>query len=178
MTLKIVKGKSGSSGSVNSDKGEFIIQATNINNEVGYIADVDKKISVSAKLIPQVLKFSSYKEAKRQVNHINSNVQGLKLKIIGQKQIDEIIENDKTLDVVIPIGDAKESYIVSVFDTTTLEVIGYLCYNPENKSYFMKKSKDAVAFWDGKDNVEKFIEGAKGLIASYPNLKLTPMLLK
>jgi hypothetical protein len=35
-----------------------------------------------------------------------------------------------------------------------------------------------VEFWDSKENVDKFIEGGTKLIASYPNLKLTAILLK
>jgi hypothetical protein len=176
MTLKVIKGKK--TGSNVSDKGLFIIEATNNKEEVGYIAEVGGKISVSQKLIPQVVRYTSYKEAKHQVNHIESNVKGLKLKILSQKSIEEILSSDQNLDVVIPIKEVKESYIVGVFDNTSLETIGYLCYNPDNKSYFMKKSKDGVAFWDSKENVDKFIEGGTRLIASYPNLKLTAILLK
>ena len=177
MTLKIIKGKK-ETGSGVSDKGLFIIEAINNKDEVGYIAEVGGKISVSQKLIPQVVRYTSYKEAKLQVNHIESNIQGLKLKILSQKKIEEILADDKNLDVVVPVGEVKESYIVGVFDNTTLETIGYLCYNPDNKSYFMKQSKNGVAFWDSKENVDKFIEGGTKLIASYPNLKLTAILLK
>lgn len=176
MTLKIVKGggkgKRSSGISSDQDSGIFIIEAKNNKGEIGYIADVNGKISVSPKLIPQVTRFKSYKAAKRQINHIESNIQGLELKVLGQKQIEEIIAKDSTLDVVIPASEVKEAYIVGVFDTTTKETIGYITYNPEGNNYYMKKTKEGVSFWDGKDNVEKFIEGAKGLISSYPNLEL------
>ena len=168
MTLKIVKG----GNKLTSDKGTYIIQAINIKDEVGYIADVNNKISVSEKLIPQVVRYSSYKEAKRQLNHIESNIQGLKLKILGEKQIAEILESQENLDIVVPVDEVKESCIVSVFDKDTKEVIGYITFNPENNSYYVKKDRGGVAFWEGKENVERFVEGAKALISSYPNLEL------
>jgi hypothetical protein len=169
MTLKVVKNNKGVSGD-----GIFIIEATNVNNETGYIADVNKKISVSSTLIPQVIRYSTYKEAKVQLNHIESNIQGLKLKILGRKQIEEILSKQGDLDVVVPVGDVKGNSIVSVYDKTTKEIIGYISLNPENNTYFMKKNKDGVAFWEG-DKVNQFIEGAsKTLLQSYPNLELKP----
>lgn len=174
MTLKIVKGgKSNSeSSSKLSDKGLFIIEATNTKDEVGYISDVNKKISISFKLIPQVVRYTSRKDAEKQINHIKSNIQGLKLKIIGQKRIEEILAAQDDLDLVVPVEEVKDSHIVAIYDTTTKETIGYLAYNSEGNNYFMKTSKEGIAFWDSKDHVEKFIEGAKGLISSQPNLKL------
>ncbi len=177
MTLKIVKGgksKNSEISSGSSDKGLFIIEATNVNNEVGYIADVKNKISVSAKLIPQVIRYNSYKEAKRQINHIESNIQGLKLKVIGQKRIEEILANQKDLDMVVPLKEVTDTYIVSIFDINTKETIGYLSYNPATSDYSMKHNKDQVAFWESKNDVDQFIEGAKDLITSHPNLKLRP----
>jgi hypothetical protein len=78
---------------------------------------------------------------------------------------------------VVPVGEVEDTYIVGVYDTTTKETIGYVAYNPDNKQYFMKKNKESVAFWEGKD-VDNFIEGAKGLIAAYPNLELKSELNK
>jgi hypothetical protein len=180
MTLKIVhsKGKGSCSTSEELDKGTFIIEAKNNKGEVGYIADVNKKISVSAKLIPQVVRYSSYKEAKRQVNHIKSNINGFELNILGKKRIEEILAGQNDLDVVVPINEVKDTYIVGVYDNTTKETIGYVTYNPDNKGYFMKKNKEAVAFWEGEDKVNEFIEGGKGLIKNYPNLELRAELNK
>lgn len=176
MTLKIVKGKGKRSSRISSEESGdlFIIEAKNVKKEVGYIADVNGKISVSPKLIPQVVRFDSYKAAKRQLNHIESNIQGLELKILGKKQIEEIVAGDSNLDVVIPAGEVKEAYIVSVYDTTTKETIGYVTYNQQGNNYYMKKTKDGVSFWEGKETVEQFVAGAKGLIQSYPNLELRP----
>ena len=181
MTLKIVKGKGKKSSGISteeSDKGIFIIEAKNNKSEIGYIADVNGKIAVSPKLIPQVVRFTSYKAAKREINHINSNIQGLELKILGQKQIEEIISADKNLDVVIPASEVKEAYIVGIYDITTKETIGYLAYNSQANNYFMKKTKREVAFWEGLETVNSFITTAKGLIASYTNLELRPEKLK
>ncbi len=174
MTLKIVNGGRSNSGSSSkfSDKGIFIIEATNIKNEVGYIADVNNKISISFKLIPQVVRYTSHKEAEKQINHIKSNIQGLILKIIGKKRIEEILANQDDFNAVVPVEDTTDSYIIAVYDTTTKETIGYLAYNSEANNYFMKNSKEAIAFWDSKDHVEKFIEGSKDLLSAHPNLKL------
>lgn len=178
MTLKVVKGAKGkrSSGisSAESDEGIFIIEAKNIKDEVGYIAEVNGKISVSQKLIPQVVRYTSYKAAKRQLNHIESNIQGLELKILGKKAIEEIIAGDKDLDVVIPANEVKEAYIIGVYDTTTKETIGYVTFNPAANNYYMKKTKEGVSFWEGKNTVDKFVGDAKKLIASHPNLELRP----
>lgn len=179
MTLKVVHREKGNS-SDSSDKGTFIIEATkrenkqkNIKGDVGYIADVNGKISVSTKLIPQVVRYSSYKEASKQVNHIESNINGLDLKILGQKKIEEILANQGDLDVVIPVNEVTGgTYIVGVYDTNTKETIGYMTYDPQSKKYAMKKDKSAVAFWEGKENVDGFIEDAKKLIANHPNLEL------
>jgi hypothetical protein len=168
MTLKIVKG----GNKIKTDSGTYIIQAINIKDEIGYIADVNNKISVSKKLIPQVVRYTSYKEAKRQLNHIESNIQGLKLKILGEKHIAEILEDQDNLDIVVPVNEVNNSYIVSVFDKDTKEIIGYITFNPDNNTYMIKKDRGGVAFWEGKENVERFIEGAKQLIKSYPNLEL------
>lgn len=172
MTLRIVKGgKSGTSSEL-SDKGLFIIEATNVKGEVGYISEVNNKISVSQKLIPQVVRYNSYKDAKRQINHIESNIQGLKLKILGQKRIEEILSSQDNLDIIVPIGEVKETYIVSICDINSKEKLGYLAYHPETNQYSMKQNKEAIAFFEGLDHVEKFIEGAKSLISSKPNLEL------
>lgn len=176
MTLKIVKGgksnsTSGKSSEV-SDKGLFIIEAENVKGEVGYISEVNGKISVSQKLIPQVVRYTSYKDAKRQINHIESNIQGLKLKILGQKRIEEILSSQEGLDVVVPIGEVKETYIVSICDINSKEKLGYLAYNQETNQYYMKSNREAVAFWENLSDVEQFIEAAKGLISSQPNLEL------
>ena len=176
MTLRIVKGgksnsNSGTSSEV-SDKGLFIIEATNVKEEVGYISEVNNKISVSQKLIPQVVRYTSYKDAKRQINHILSNIQGLKLKILGQKRIEEILSSQEGLDVVVPIGEVKETYIISICDINSKEKLGYLAYNQETNQYSMKANREAVAFWESLDHVEKFIDGAKSLISSKPNLEM------
>ena len=180
MTLKVVhkNGKGLNGTSVSSDNGMFIIEAKNEKGITGYIAEVNGKISVADKLIPQVIRYSSYKKAKIQLNHIESNIQGLELKILGKKQIEEILSNQGDLDVVVPISDVKDTYIVGVYDTVTKETIGYVAYNPNNKQYFMKKNKEAVAFWEGKENVDQFTTGAKDLIKSYPNLELRSELNK
>jgi len=180
MTLKIVKGGKSNSGiySGESDKGLFIIEATNTKDVKGYISEVDGKISVSGKLIPQVVRYESYKEAKRQINHIESNIQGLTLKILGKKAIEEILSNQENLDIVVPVADVKESHIVGVYDTTTKETIGYVAYNPSANNYYMKKNQEEVAFWESKEKVDAFIQGAKGLIAAYPNLELRAEQLK
>jgi len=174
MTLKIVKGgKSNSvSSSEESEVGLFIIECVNSKGELGYIAEVNNKISVSQKLIPQVVRFNSYKDAKKQINHIQSNIQGLTLKVIGQKRIEEILAGQGDLDIIVPVGEVKASYIVSVYDTNTKETIGYLAFEPKDNKYSMKTNKEAVAFWESKDHVDKFIEGAKGLIVSHKNLEL------
>jgi hypothetical protein len=174
MTLKIVKSeKENGSDSGSIDKGIFIIEAKNAKSgEVGYIADVNKKISVAQKLIPQVVRYTSYKEASRQVNHIKSNINGLELKILGKKRIEEILATQGDLDIVVPSNEVNGAYIVGVYDTATKETIGYMRYNTDNKQYFMKKNKEGAAFWDSKENVDGFIDGAKSLISSYPNLEL------
>lgn len=170
MTLKIVKG--GISSEI-SDKGLFIIEATNNKGEVGYISEVNNKISVSQKLIPQVVRYTSYKDAKRQINHIESNIQGLKLKILGQKKIEEILSNQENLDVVVPVGEVKEVYIVCICDSNTNDKLGYMAYDPLTKQYTMKADKSAIAFFESKEHVEQFISEAKALIKN-PNLTLKP----
>lgn len=180
MSLKVIKG--GKKAGVQSDKGIFIIEArkiedksNNIKGEVGYIAEVNGKISVAFKLIPQVVRYSSYKEASRQINHIQSHIgRGVELNILGKKAIEEIIAGDADLNVVVPAGEVKEAYIVAVYDTTTKETIGYITFNPQGNNYYMKKTKEAVSFWEGKKTVDQFVDGAKRLIASHPNLELRP----
>ena len=186
MTLKIIKGKgaSNSNGSENSDKGVFIIEAIKPEDksgkkESGYIAEVNGKISVAFKLIPQVVRYTSYKEASRQINHIKDHIgNGVELKILGQKRIEEILAGQTDLDVVVPVDEVKNTYIVCVRDKNTNETIGYLEYNQGTNQYSVKSTKDGVAFWEGKENVEKFIEGAQPLIANHPNLELKPELNK
>lgn len=188
MTLKVIKGKGGSNsnGSTNSDKGVFIIEvikpddkSRNIKGEVGYIAEVNGKISVALKLIPQVVRYTSYKEASRQINHIRDHIgNGVELNILGQKRIEELLAGQSDLDVVVPIDEVKGTYIVAVRDINTNETLGYIEYKPDTNQYLIKKTKEAVAFWEGKENVEKFIEGAKPLIANHPNLELKAELNK
>lgn len=187
MTLRVIKGKGvNENGSGNSDRGVFIIETRkiedkgrNIKGEVGYIAEVNGKISVSFKLIPQVVRYTSYKEANRQINHIRDHIgNGVELNILGQKRIEELLAGQTDLDVVVPVDEVKDTYIVKVFDINTNETIGYLEYNPDTKKYSVKSTKEAVAFWEGKENVDNFIEGAKPLIANHPNLELKSELNK
>jgi len=190
MTLKIIKGKgsSNSNGSENSnsDKGVFIIEtrkiedaSRSIKGEVGYIAEVNGKISVALKLIPQVVRYTSYKEASRQINHIRDHIgNGVELKILGQKRIEELLAGQSDLDVVVPIDEVAGTYIVGVRDKNTNETLGYIEYKPDTKQYLIKKTKEAVAFWEGKENVDQFIEGANPPTPAHPNLELKAELNK
>lgn len=176
MALRVVKNDNGENNkNKSSSNGIYIIQVKNQKGEIGYVGKHLGKIFVFGNICSEVVKFDSVKEAKELAKTI-SNVQ---TEIIGKHKIEKIIEKQNNLEVTIPIEDIEGSlYCVIVIDTDTNEKIGYIGYKPELKQYYVITEKTNVAFWEGKENAEEFINGSKSLIAKYSNLKLEIELLK
>jgi hypothetical protein len=97
---------------------------------------------------------------------------------LGKEKIEKILAEQKNIDITVPIEDIKEElYGVCVVDINTNEKLGYLCYKPELKEYYLKPDKNGIAFWEG-NQVDGFIGSATSLIAHHKNLKLEKELLK
>lgn len=156
----------------------FIVEVKNGKGEVGFIGNHLGKVFVFPNICSEVIKFKTAKEAREVANKV-SNVQ---TRILNKEKIEKILATQKDIDVVIPAKDVNEIlYCVAIVDVNTNETIGRLGYKPELKQYYMidrEKSKtEPVAFWEGEENVNSFIESAGSLIAQHKNLKLVKELL-
>jgi len=174
MALRVIKNDTPDNENKSSSKGIYIIQVKNQKGEIGYVGKHLGKIFVFGELCSEVEKYSSAAEAKEIAKKI-SNVQ---VEIIGRHKIEKILAKQKNIDVTVPIEDIKEKlYCVSVIDINTNEKIGYIGYKPELKQYYLKNSKEGIAFWEGEETTNNFMESAKGLISNHKNLKLEKELL-
>jgi len=174
MALKVVKNDYAKEENVSTD-AIYIIQVKNQKGEIGYVGNHLGNTFVFKDICSEVIKYTSIKEAKVVANKI-SNVQ---IRILGKEKIEKILAEQKNIDITIPIEDIKEElYGVCVVDINTNEKLGYLCYKPELKEYYLKPDKNGIAFWEGSNQVDGFIGSATSLIAHHKNLKLEKELLK
>lgn len=172
MALKVVKGSSVKEESVSPDD-TYIIQVKNQKGEIGYVGNHLGKIFIFKDICSEVIKYESTKDAKVVANKI-SNVQ---TRILGKEKIEKILAGQKNIDVTIPIADIKgDLYGVRVMDINTNEKLGYLCYKPELEQYYLKPDKNGIAFWEGADQVDGFINSAR--IENYKSLKFEKELLQ
>lgn len=173
MALKVVKNSYAKEETVSTD-ATYIIQVKNQKGEIGYVGNHLGNIFVFKDICSEVIKYGSIKEAKLVANKI-SNVQ---TRILGKEKIGKILAEQTSIDVTVPIEDIKEElYCVCVMDINTDEKLGYLCYKPELKEYYLKPNKDGIAFWEGSEQTDGFIKSASSLIAAHKNLKLEKELL-
>lgn len=174
MALRVIKNDGKDKEDKSSSNGIYIIQVKNQKGEIGYVGKHLGKIFVFGEICSEVEKYSSVEEAKE----VAKKISNVKAEIIGRHKIEKILASQKNIDVTIPIEDIKEKlYCVCVIDVNTNEKLGYIGYKPELKQYYLKNSKEGIAFWEGLKNTNEFIKSAKGLIANHKNLKLEKELL-
>jgi hypothetical protein len=150
MALKVVKG---AHSTPQSKKGTFIIEVINQDGKIGYLCEIDKKACVSDMIIPEVIKFDDYDKAKEAANEIK----GVQTRIIGEKTIDKILEQQGIREQeVVPVSSVeKDIFHVVVVDENTKERIGYVSFKEER--YVIVAGTEGAAFWDSDEKVEGFI---------------------
>ena len=150
MALKVVKG---AHTTEKSKKGTFIIEVTNQEGKTGYLCEVDGKACVTDLIIPEVIKFDNYDKAKDAANEIK----GVQTRVIGEKTIDKILEQQGVKEQdIIPVASVEKSiFHVIVRDENTSEKIGYVSF--KDNAYVIVSGTEGAAFWDSEENVEGFI---------------------
>lgn len=150
MALKVVKG---AHSTADSKKGTFIIEVTNQENKTGYLCEIDGRACISDIIIPEVIKFEDYDEAKDAANAIK----GVQTRIIGEKTIEKILEKQGIKEQeIIPVSAIQKTiYHVVITDENSGERIGYVSL--KDGKYVIVKTTEGAAFWDSEENVEGFI---------------------
>lgn len=168
--MEIVKGGLNGNHNVGGDSGQvlsgdlpekvFIVQVINYKGDVGYMGqDKDGKSIILPTIVPLVIKFGDYKNAKTYA----ATIKGAKTDILGKGRIEKILmqqvadQDNKT----VPLDKVEGSMYKVIVKTITGEMVGYISYKMETDEYSVITKEEGSAFWDKEDVVDNFMKVAK-----------------